>query len=243
MVSFNFSPGTKKIHGKIFSPSRLRKNRQQVWWRFQIFLISNASRWIIQLKTNRFHRQTRTQSKFFRELIFLVEINDDPRALFSNEWHRTFRIVSLLVNWKENIACFFWRHAHIDKVFIRFSSEKTLRLRTNPMNIFNYWSKIHFRIGFHLTVNQLCFRPLRSNKDLQLAGCSADGTVRIFTIRLNWSVFNQREFVFCRFSLFLFVASRRRRNNTKHFLFFWWCFSDQYYVRWSSFKSTRFSSS
>ncbi|CAF0806842.1 unnamed protein product [Rotaria sordida] len=39
-------------------------------------------------------------------------------------------------------------------------------------------------LGFHLTVNQLCFRPLLSSS-YQLAGCSNDGTVRIFNISLS----------------------------------------------------------
>jgi len=38
-------------------------------------------------------------------------------------------------------------------------------------------------LGFHLTVNQLCFRP--SSSSFQLAGCSNDGTVRIFNILLS----------------------------------------------------------
>ncbi|CAF2099888.1 unnamed protein product [Rotaria magnacalcarata] len=42
-------------------------------------------------------------------------------------------------------------------------------------------------LGFHLTVNQLCFRPssLSSSSYYQLAGCSNDGTVRIFSISLS----------------------------------------------------------
>ncbi|CAF0775093.1 unnamed protein product [Rotaria sp. Silwood1] len=42
-------------------------------------------------------------------------------------------------------------------------------------------------LGFHLTVNQLCFRPslLLSSSSYQLAGCSNDGTVRIFNISLS----------------------------------------------------------
>ncbi|UJR34031.1 hypothetical protein I4U23_021445 [Adineta vaga] len=39
-------------------------------------------------------------------------------------------------------------------------------------------------IGFHLTVNHLCFRPSSSTTH-QLAGCSNDGTVRIFNILLS----------------------------------------------------------
>jgi len=41
------------------------------------------------------------------------------------------------------------------------------------------------RIGFHLTINQLCFRPTSSSSLMQLAGCSNDGTVRIFNILLS----------------------------------------------------------
>ena len=62
-------------------------------------------------------------------------------------------------------------------------------------------------MGFHLTVNQLCFRPAGSNRSLQLAGCSSDGTVRIFTIRLTWSVFNQEKSIFC------FVTPREKKNT------------------------------
>lgn len=42
---------------------------------------------------------------------------------------------------------------------------------------------INLRLGFHLTVNQLCFRP--SSSSFQLAGCSNDGTVRVFNILLS----------------------------------------------------------
>ncbi|CAF1469362.1 unnamed protein product [Adineta steineri] len=43
-------------------------------------------------------------------------------------------------------------------------------------------------LGFHLTVNQLCFRPSTSSSSstsYQLAGCSNDGTARIFSILLS----------------------------------------------------------
>ncbi|CAF1085809.1 unnamed protein product [Adineta ricciae] len=56
----------------------------------------------------------------------------------------------------------------------------------NEQTSWQHLSSINPPIGFHLTVNHLCFRPsLSSPSAYQLAGCSNDGTVRIFTILLS----------------------------------------------------------